>query len=259
MSTYKRDAMGDPFKEQEQKYRLELPKNTAVALRYDGKSFHTFTKKLGLTRPYDLDFMNAMDQATMHAMQTLGGAWFGYVQSDEISLFFTDMASEAAEMPFRGKVEKLASVGASAVSTSLYAELSKQSRWENIPLPSFDGRIAAVGDVEWMHQYLTWRRMDARRNAVMMAAQCLRSHKQLHGLGVNDMFEILQGTEFEKLPDGFFNGRLIMRVPEEGTAVVRGKTITFTRNRLVAVPALKETVDELLAIPISTCIGEDES
>jgi len=236
----------DEFKEQERRHAVVIPAGVVLGARFDGKAFHTFTRQFA--RPYDLRFMDAMDRAGEAVVREMG-ALFGYVQSDEISVFMTDLTGDRSELPLGGRVEKILSIGASVASMTLYKTLLGA-----VPglrgLPVFDGRIAFVSsDVATVADYVTWRRMDAHRNAVSAAAECVVSRTGLRGVGIRDRARALEGTAYERLPEGFFHGRLLVwrAVERDGFNPLTGETVPVVRRELASVPAIKETTDEAVA------------
>jgi hypothetical protein len=120
-------------------------------------------------------------------------------------------------------------------------------------VPMFDARLFLLDGVEEVLEYMDWRRLDARKNAVSMAAGSLFSHKSLLNKSTRERAALLKGTELETLPDGFFNGRLIVKESYEDTVTyIHGKTketVTqdVTRYFWAPVPALRETTLQAIA------------
>jgi len=234
--------LSEKFAAQETAYRCFLPSGQIVGLRLDGKAFHTFTRQFA--KPFDLGFMAAMDDAARAVVRELGGVLMAHIQSDEISILLSDKVSNAAELPFGGRVDKALSISAATASLGLYRALA--SRFGEIQgSPVFDARVAFVGDLATATEYLTWRRLDARRNAVSMAVECVLPKKQLAGLGMEQRIEALKGTPYEVLPDGFYFGRLLVWEMSERAAVnkLTGEAVTVTRRRLALVPATRQAAD----------------
>lgn len=196
---------GDTFKAAENALRTTLPARSIVGMRLDGKAFHTFTRQF--ERPYDFAFMNAMDSTAIRVLSEVSGSLFGYVQSDEISIFFTDLWSERTQMHFSGKTEKVLSTSASLATGAFMSSVSVPLRG----IPVFDARLFILKDMAELHEYVDWRRLDARKNSISMAASALHSHRFLNGKSTRERHDLLSGTEFETLPGGFFEGRLIIR------------------------------------------------
>jgi tRNA(His) 5'-end guanylyltransferase len=191
------------FKEREKELREKLPANSLVGMRLDGKAFKTFTKQFA--KPYDLHFMELMDQVGLALMREhVGGGLIGYVQSDEISLIFTDRWSDLMEHRYGGEFTKLLSLTAAAATGTLLRLAP-----EVVGTPLFDARLFLLHDQDEVQQYLDWRRRDARRNSVTMAAEQFASSAKLSGMSSPERWELLQGTHLETLPEGFFHGRLL--------------------------------------------------
>lgn len=64
--------------------RLDLCGEPPVAIRIDGKAFHTFTR--GFEKPFDRALMKAMQLTMEYLCKHIQGCVFGYTQSDEITL-----------------------------------------------------------------------------------------------------------------------------------------------------------------------------
>ena len=106
-------------------------------------------------------------------------------------------------------------------------------------LPVFDGRMLFLDDKGDVLEYLHSRRLSSRKNAVSMACRALYSHSTLQGVSTDERLGLLQGTEYETLPEGFFNGRLFYPTREYSHGVERKKWIV--------VPATKETTEHVFA------------
>lgn len=239
------DPLGVRYKAAESAMRAVLDQDGLFGIRLDGKAFHNFTKQYA--RPYDTRFMDVMDATAIGIIEkSLTGVHFAYVQSDEITIFFSRSNVKAA-LPYGGKVEKLLSICA-ATATGVF--MKAQPDCDGIPV--FDARLFALTDAADLAGYLDWRRLDARKNAITMAASTLASHKQLHGVTTKERAALLAGTDLETLPEGFFNGRLIVRqtytdvveVPVKGGGTREQEVTRFT---WVSVPALRETADAMAA------------
>ena len=79
------DDLGKRMKEfYEQVPKARLVRRTPVAIRIDGKAFHTFTR--GFTKPFDEVLIKAMQETTKYLCENIQGCVLGYTQSDEIIL-----------------------------------------------------------------------------------------------------------------------------------------------------------------------------
>lgn len=241
----KRDALGDRMKGfYEDRWRTSLPRRIHGFLRVDGKAFHTFTKNL--KKPFDTDLMTDMDETAKYLCENIQGARIGYVQSDEITVLFTDLYGIDSELWFDGNIQKIASISAS-LATSKFAERrllrlieneqKRHKEWgtetslqlnpidEYIRLTAlggdlkkaqFDSRVWAVNQVEEAVNVLVWRQQDATRNSVSMVAQSLYSHNDLNKKNSSQLQEMIfqKGQNWNDYPVGQKRGRMIVKVPD---------------------------------------------
>lgn len=217
------DNIGDRMKSYEAVETCRvLDPRLPIYARIDGRSFSRFTR--GMERPFDLSMSTAMIETTKHLVGDTH-ARIGYTQSDEISLVWL-ADGEGATILFSGKVLKLASVLAS-MAAAKFASVCPEGYAHR--LPHFDCRVFQLPSKEEAANAILWRAIDARKNAISMAAEAVFPSKQLHGQGQADRLEMLAiaGIDFEAYP-GFF------------------KDGTYARRK--AVERLL-TEDELLVIP----------
>lgn len=240
---------GAKFKAYERAGSRVLPKNTYAVIRFDGKNFSSFTRQF--ERPYDTRFMEAMDETTRRVCAFIPGAVVGYTQSDEISVVFHDLGQKDTQMWYNGKVDKMLSVGAATVTGAFLQALD--FRFTGFPV--FDARVHTLNDEDEVEEYIRWRRFDAQKNSITMAAGVLFSHRQLEGVSSKDRASLLVGTEFEVLPEGFYNGRLTWKetfmVPghsvvqsAEKKAQPKTQPIQVARSRWVTVPATRDVMEQ---------------
>jgi tRNA(His) guanylyltransferase len=236
------------YKAFESAVETQLPANTLAVIRLDGKAFHTFTKRFA--RPFDADFAATMDAVGAHLCDVVDGALFAYVQSDEISVIFSDLANPDTQMWAGGRVQKMVSIAA-ANATAKYMTVSPTALF-----PIFDARVHTLTDIAEAREYVVWRRADATKNAITMAANTLHSHKALMGLPTSARLELLRGTELENLPAGFLNGRLIVKeYSDEPVTYTDRRTnetqdIIVSRGRWVSRTATDDVLD--LAVLLSS-------
>lgn len=202
----KPDARHDRFKALENESERIMPSQRIYIMRLDGRGFSRYTK--GLTRPFDTDFMAAMNAITVELCREIGGSVLGYVQSDEVSIVFTDRPDERTQLWFGGRLNKWLSVSASIAAGTM------SRAFPDKPVAMFDARVVEVESADDVADYLEWRAQDARKNAISMAAGTLFSHRQLTNVGTGERARMLEGTEFavDKLPTGFLCGRLVTKV-----------------------------------------------
>jgi len=205
------DSLGDRMKnDYENRTRLLLPRRTNTIIRVDGKAFHTFTR--GMQRPFCSSFAAAMDETAEIMCRQIQGVRFGFVQSDEISLWLTDYAGPRTSAWFDGNLQKMCSVAAST-ATAVFNDVTYSI---NYPFPRgamFDARVFTIPDIDEVVNYFIWRQQDATRNSISMAAQAQFSHKELMGKSCNQMQEMLfnKGINWNDYPVRFKRGRAIVR------------------------------------------------
>lgn len=234
------------FKEKEREFRSTVPKGKIIGMRLDGKSFHTFTKQFD--RPYDETFMGLMDEtARVLAQEFVDGSFLAYVQSDEITIFFGDLdPSSKATLFSGGKVEKILSTAASTATAAFMRAMPATVKG----LPVFDARLFLLDSRDEMVRYLHWRRLDARKNAITMAAGTLASHAELEGLSTQKRHTMIAADKtLATLPEGFFNGRMLFptQVERESTFIHGQTQEQITRSTMkcewVTAPASRELAD----------------
>lgn len=189
----------------EQVSKTTLLRRTPVAIRIDGKAFHTFTR--GFEKPFDTLLVNAMQQTTKKLCENIQNCVFGYTQSDEITLILVDYKDINTAAWFNYEVQKLCSISAS-MATLYFNKFFKQSVEEfdinsiikekevdNYKLLNsykralntgamFDSRCFNIPKEE-VCNLIYWRQLDATRNSIQMVGQANFSHKELQGLTCN--------------------------------------------------------------------------
>lgn len=233
-------SFGDTFKALEQDMRTVLPSRRIIGMRLDGKSFHSFTKQY--ERPFDMRFINSMNSVAKGLISDhLTGALFAYVQSDEITVFFTDKWNEKTEYFFGGKIEKILSTSASFATGAF---LKNDPNVKGIPV--FDARMFVLENMDQVQEYMDWRRLDARKNAISMAAYSMFSDKALRNVSTSERGAMLKGTDLETLPEDFFNGRILFReIFNDTVSYVDKRTkeemqVSVDRTRVISKAASRE-------------------
>lgn len=208
-----RDSLGDLLKSQEQ---VEAGRKADPFLplmaRIDGNCFSNFTK--GLKRPFDERFVDLMVATTEHLVEKSEAA-LGYVQSDEISLYWyldKDHFSNR-EFWFGGKYQKLTSVLAGSASSFFTGMLPDYLPEKVGHHPAFDARVWNVPDMDHVRKNFLWRYRDAEKNSVSMYARHFFSHGSLQGATCGEMRQRLSdaGHPWEHLPAFFKWGTFVQR------------------------------------------------
>lgn len=179
--------------------RHYLMKRTPVAIRLDGRAFHTFTR--GFERPYDKVLGDTMVQTMKYLCENIQGCVFGYTQSDEITLILIDYQTFDTAAWFDYRHDKLCSITASMATLEFnrrFIEFAHEVRPDGIRLPDseeakykstlykaakkgamFDARCFNIPKEE-VCNLIFWRQLDATRNSIQMMGQAYFSQDQLH-------------------------------------------------------------------------------
>lgn len=209
-------SLGDRMKAYERPWQTSFPRKLPVAIRVDGKAFHTYLR--GADKPYDMTFIEDMGHVATALCEEISGAVFAYHQSDEISVLVYDQGQNA-EPWFAGELQKIVSVSASIATAALCARRPGR--------PLFDSRAFALPNTVEVGNYFLWRQRDAVRNSVAMAAQAKFSPNRLHGVNAGGMQELLHaeaGINWNDYPDACKRG-------QTATQHVGEKEVTFTHRR----------------------------
>lgn len=180
----------------------KLDPHLPIYARIDGRAFSTFTRHM--ERPFDMRMTAAMVETVKHLLHATH-ARIGYTQSDEISLVWL-AEGEQPDVFFSGKVQKMVSVLASITAAKFATVVPAEFRDR---LPHFDARVFQLPSKEEAANTFLWRAMDARKNAISMAARSRFSSKTLHGKDRATMLSMLAdaGVDFESYP-GLLPSRL---------------------------------------------------
>lgn len=205
------DKLGDKLKAYEDKTRLVS--GSPIIARLDGVNFHTWTK--GLERPYDENLSYLM-QETAKFLARETNALAAYTQSDEISLTWYPKGD--TEPIFGGKIQKAVSILASMCAG--YFNVAKYDYNEELAskkFANFDCRIFQIPDTKTGGEYFAWRQLDARKNAVSMAAHHFYSHKELQGKSTKERLEMFNSRSdipYTNLTMYFRHGTFILQRKE---------------------------------------------
>lgn len=207
MSKYEKDSLGSRMKIYESVTQNYLTKRCLAIVRLDGRSFHSYTKKIKAEKPFDLALMKQMDETAIHVCKDIS-AVFAYVQSDEISILISDIENIDKRLIFDGNVQKIVSTTAASASV-FFNHVAR----ENSPLATFDSRVYNISDPVEVYNYFLWRMRDWERNSLQMLSRSFYSHKELQGKKREDMHEMLHEKEknWAKLPAEIKRGRMILK------------------------------------------------
>lgn len=193
-----RDPLGDRIKnDYEWRTRVMLPRRTCTVVRLDGRAFHTYTR--GLDRPFDVGFMEDMNETARFLCAELQGARLAYAQSDEVSVVLHDGVGPASQAWFDGNLQKIVSVSAS-LATARFNQLRWGRALEVAPptervrltqVAAFDSRAFTISDPAEVVNYLIWRQHDATRNSIHTLARSRMSHAECVGKTNGELQELL--------------------------------------------------------------------
>lgn len=195
--------------------KTKLMRRTPVAIRIDGKAFHTFTR--GFQRPFDDILIKSMQETMQYLCKNIQGCVLGYTQSDEITLIIVDYKKLTSSAWFDYEVQKMCSVAASmatmAFNNSFGANVSdwynymtsEKGAWrgsfeafdeiadnyfDKIGCAMFDARCFNIPKEE-VTNLIYWRQLDAMRNSIQMVGQAYFSHSELNNKTCSDIQDML--------------------------------------------------------------------
>ena len=219
------DDLGKRMKEfYEQVPKTRLVRRMPVAIRIDGKAFHSFTK--GFKRPFDDLLIETMQETTKYLCENIQGCVLGYTQSDEITLILIDYKTLESSAWFDYEVQKMCSISAS-MATMYFNKIFKDKvdkftedfydAWnvtddEHKLLEAynraankgamFDSRVFNIPKEE-VTNLIYWRQLDATRNSIQMVGQANFSHNELQCKSCNmiqDMLMTQKGINWNDFP-----------------------------------------------------------
>ena len=211
--------LANRMKEYEKRNQYYLQKRTPVAIRVDGRSFHTFTK--GFQRPFDEILIKTMQETAKYMCENIQGAKFAYIQSDEITIILIDYDTLETDCWFNYRTDKLCSITASMATMAFNKFFDNNVReYINKIIPNalsplaitymqavdkgvmFDARCFNIPKEE-VTNLVYWRQLDATRNSIQMVGQANFSHKELQNKSCNDIQDMLmiqKGINWNDLP-----------------------------------------------------------
>lgn len=236
------DQLGQRMKTYyEQVPKTRLVRRMPVAIRIDGKAFHTFTR--GFQKPFDEVLGNAMVRTMEYLAKNIQGCVFAYQQSDEITLLLIDYQTFETDAWFDYEVQKMCSIAASMATmafnnffadealtyilkndkrievgyskTLALAERSENlTDYEKILMRAiekgamFDSRVFNIPKEETCN-LVYWRQLDATRNSIQMVGQANFSHSELQGCScsvIQDMLHEQKGINWNDFPTRWKRG-----------------------------------------------------
>lgn len=240
----------------EQIPKTKLMRRCPVAIRIDGKAFHTFAR--GFQKPFDEVLIKSMQETMKYLCENIQGCVFGYTQSDEITLILVDYKKLTSSAWFDYEVQKICSIAASMATMAFNRFFKKNidtySKSEDVN--GYSGQY--YGDYENANEQLDiyrkavdkgamfdarcfnipkeevtnlcyWRQDDAAKNSIQMVGRAFFSHKELHKKSRNDIQDMLmtqKGINWNDFPTYQKRGSCCIKTEEKIT-----EDITIIKNR----------------------------
>ena len=204
-----KDELGTRMKEfYESVPKTRLVRRMPVAIRLDGKAFHTFTR--GFQKPFDEVLGRAMRETMKYLCENIQGCVLGYTQSDEITLILVDYQNLNSCAWFDYEVQKMCSIAASMATMAFNKFFTKNVNYFEMTHEHddtineycttlvnaaekgamFDARCFNIPKEE-VCNLIYWRQLDATRNSIQMVGQANFSHKELQNKSCNMIQEML--------------------------------------------------------------------
>lgn len=246
--------------------KTRLMRRVPVAIRLDGKAFHTFTR--GFQKPFDFVLMDAMQQTMKYLCENIQGCVFGYSQSDEITLILVDYQKFTSSAWFDYEVQKICSISASmatmafnrffaqevdkwGVETFGYEwyeggtndpEVANSPEWKLSEIYSkaikkgalFDARCFNIPKEE-VTNLIYWRQLDATRNSIQMVGQAHFSHNELQDKTCNmiqDMLMTKYGINWNDFTTPCKRGTACIKVATKVTENIKREPQPFGEDRV---------------------------
>ena len=277
------DNLGKRMKEfYEQVPKTRLVRRMPVAIRIDGKAFHTFTR--GFQKPFDKVLMQSMQETTKYLCENIQGCVFGFTHSDEITLILIDYEKLTSSAWFDYEVQKLCSISASMATMAFnkFFERNVENYIQNCATDyetnglyekgtpeyqlceiyqkavekgaMFDARCFNIPKEE-VTNLIYWRQLDATRNSIQMVGQANFSHKELQNKSCNDIQDMLheqKGINWNDYPTVCKRGTAIIYVNYQNPQSLTDKDIIKGWKIDTEMPILKGEnrayVDDLVYI-----------
>lgn len=199
--------------------KTRLMRRVPVAIRLDGRSFHTFTK--GFEKPFDEVLGRSMRATMKYLCENIQGCVLGFQQSDEITLILVDYKNLNSDAWFDYEIQKICSIAASMATMAFNRFFENEfNKWGLKAFPidylGYNTGKISVADIELKEAYIKslnkgamfdsrcfnipkeevanliyWRQLDATRNSIQMVGQANFSHKELQNKTCNDIQDML--------------------------------------------------------------------
>lgn len=235
----------------EQIPKTKLMRRCPVAIRCDGRSFHTFTRKF--QKPFDEVLIKTMQETMKYLCENIQGCVFGYTQSDEITLILIDYKKLTSSAFFDYEVQKICSITASMATMAFnkffeknIQEFSESNECSGLDIKyldiyrealnkgaMFDARCFNIPKEE-VTNLVYWRQLDATRNSIQMVGQANFSHKELQNKSCNDIQDMLMTQKG-------INWNNLLTYQKRGSCCVKNKIIIDNSDNVTVTAQLRNT------------------
>ena len=222
------------YKQFEKEYSFSITKQLPIILRLDGKGFSKLTKHIKNESPFNLNFIQTMNETALYLTSNIQSCVFGYVQSDEISLLLNPFVNADSQGWFDNKLQKIVSITASWAGAVFSTNSAKIFGTNQIV--AFDCRVMTPSREEVI-EIFNWRQKDGIRNSAQMLARSLYSHTQCENKSIKELKQMCfdKGQDWNQLSTGIKQGRMLTKKPFEKSIIhpKTGELIKFTRHEWV--------------------------
>ena len=244
------DELGKRMKEfYEQVPKTRLVRRTPVAIRIDGKAFHTFTR--GFEKPFDEVLGRALRETMKYLCENIQGCVLGYTQSDEITLILIDYKKLTSSAWFDYEVQKMCSIAASmaTIAFNKFFKTEVDKFYYNHVFPNdprvkyyqayrdseykgamFDARCFNIPKEE-VANLIYWRQLNATRNSIQMVGQANFSHSELQNKSCNQIQDMLfqeRNINWNDFPTHLKRGACCVKVETSTTFVIEHENGSIT-------------------------------
>ena len=229
--------------------KTKLVRRMPVAIRVDGKAFHTYTKEM--KKPFDMVLVETMQKTMKYMCENIQGCVLGYTQSDEITFILVDYENLDTSAWYDYEVQKVASISASMATIGFrnamedYFNVRRffgkldMAEYEKYMQNSamFDARCFNIPKEE-VTNLLYWRELDAIRNSIEACGQAHFTQKELNGKNSGEIKEMLKAKGFvwEEMPT----------MLQRGSCCIRGTDRKWMIDKEIPLFAGTDYVDKLI-------------
>ena len=267
-----RDDLGTRMKTfYEEIPKTKLMRRCPVAIRIDGKAFHTFTR--GFNKPFDEVLIESMQKTMKYLCENIQGCVLGYTQSDEITLILIDYNKLNSSAWFDYEVQKMCSIAASMATMAFnkffkknvenleqdYAIEYETNGWYGKGTPEyemcetyskavkkgamFDCRCFNIPKEE-VTNLIYWRQLDASRNSIQMLGQANFSHKELQNKSCNQIQDMLmeqKGINWNDLPIYHKRGSCCIKIKNKIDEVMINEQQKFGEDKVTKIVSIEKS------------------